>query len=67
MNVVHYTICNIKITGFRGCLMLCWARYLFILVVIVLGTSSMLSACGQKGPLLLPEQNTGQDSSRDNR
>lgn len=54
--------------------MICWARYLFILVVIVLGTSSMLSACGQKGPLILPQENQGspaentdQDSSRDNR
>ena len=36
--------------------MFCWSRYLFILVVIVLGSASMLSACGQKGPLVLPEE-----------
>lgn len=35
--------------------MLCWARYLFIATVIGLGTLSMLGACGQKGPLYLPE------------
>ena len=33
----------------------CWARYLFVVVVIALGTLSMLGACGQKGPLVLPE------------
>jgi predicted small lipoprotein YifL len=35
---------------------MCWARYLFVGVVIGLGTLSMISACGQKGPLYLPEQ-----------
>jgi predicted small lipoprotein YifL len=33
----------------------CWARSLFTLVVIALGTLSMIEACGQKGPLYLPE------------
>ena len=42
--------------------MLCWSRYLFILVVIVLGTTSMLSACGQKGPLILPEESANSDT-----
>lgn len=42
--------------------MLCWTRYLFILVVIVLGTGSMLSACGQKGPLVLPENSQNTES-----
>ena len=36
--------------------MICWTRYLFILVVVILGTSSMLSACGQKGALVLPDE-----------
>ncbi len=31
----------------------CWARYSFVVVVIALGTLSMINACGQKGPLLL--------------
>jgi len=33
---------------------ICWAQALFIIVVIVLGTSSIITACGQKGPLYLP-------------
>ena len=42
--------------------MLCWSRYLFILIVIILGTSSMLSACGQKGPLVMPDEAASADS-----
>ena len=42
--------------------MLCWTRYLFIIVVIVLGTGSMLSACGQKGPLVLPDKSEQLDT-----
>lgn len=34
----------------------CWARTLFFLVVAVLGIASMIGACGQKGPLYLPEE-----------
>jgi predicted small lipoprotein YifL len=33
----------------------CWARYLFYAVVAVLGAGQMMAACGQKGPLYLPE------------
>jgi predicted small lipoprotein YifL len=33
----------------------CWARYLFIAVVFVLGIGQMIAACGQKGDLYLPE------------
>lgn len=36
--------------------MICWARYLFIAVVLILGTLSMMSACGRKGPLYLPKE-----------
>jgi len=32
----------------------CWARYLLWLAVAVLGTGSLLSACGHKGELYLP-------------
>lgn len=35
--------------------MFCWARTLFILIVVTLGVLSMISACGQKGPLYLPD------------
>lgn len=36
--------------------MLCWARYLFIAVVAVLGAGQMIAACGQKGDLYLVEK-----------
>jgi predicted small lipoprotein YifL len=38
----------------------CWAKYVLYLVIIVLGTASMLSACGKKGDLYHPEQTQGQ-------
>lgn len=34
--------------------MFCWARQVFIFVVVVLGMSSIIGACGQKGPLTVP-------------
>lgn len=39
--------------------MLCWARQLFILMVALLGISQMMAACGQKGPLFLPDEQAG--------
>ena len=45
--------------------MLCWSRYLFILVVVILGTASMLSACGQKGSLVMPDENQQQTQEQD--
>ncbi|MGV6858143.1 MAG: LPS translocon maturation chaperone LptM [bacterium] len=33
---------------------ICWAQTVMILLVIALGSLSMLSACGQKGSLYLP-------------
>jgi predicted small lipoprotein YifL len=36
----------------------CWANYAFVLVVAILSVGSMLSACGVKGPLYLPPENT---------
>jgi len=38
----------------------CWARYLFIAVVSVLGIGQMIAACGQKGDLYLPEPKSSQ-------
>jgi predicted small lipoprotein YifL len=38
----------------------CWARYLFWLVIAVLGIGNMLAACGQKGDLYLPDTRPGQ-------
>lgn len=45
----------------------CWSQSLFLLLVIILGISSILSGCGKKGPLYLPEpeqlsEQTPQDS-----
>ena len=34
----------------------CWATYALWLVIAVLAVGSMVSACGQKGDLYLPEQ-----------
>lgn len=36
--------------------MRCYARYLFLAVVALLGLGQMLTACGQKGPLYHPDQ-----------
>ncbi len=33
----------------------CWARYLLYLVIAALAIGQMLAACGQKGPLYLPD------------
>ena len=33
----------------------CWSRYLLWLVIALLGSGHLLSACGQMGPLYLPE------------
>ena len=43
--------------------MLCWARQLFILMVVLLGISQMMAACGQKGPLFLPEEPAGKQQA----
>lgn len=33
----------------------CWARYLWYAVIAALAMGQMVAACGQKGPLYLPE------------
>lgn len=42
---------------------MCWAQYLLWLVIVILGTGSALSACGQKGDLYLPDAPPHQESS----
>jgi predicted small lipoprotein YifL len=42
----------------------CWPRYLLWLVIAVLGTGSMLSACGQKGDLYLPDTKVEQSEEK---
>lgn len=39
---------------------ICWPQLTMILVVIILGISSMLSGCGQKGPLFIPKDTSTQ-------
>lgn len=34
----------------------CWAGYAFFAMILILSLSSMLSACGVKGPLYLPTE-----------
>jgi len=41
----------------------CWVQYLFLMVIVVLGTGSMLSACGQKGRLTLPDTPVSSETS----
>jgi len=43
----------------------CWAQYLLWLVIAVLGAGSMLSACGRKGDLYLPDQHPQQHQKND--
>ena len=43
----------------------CWPRYLLWLVIAALGTSSMLTACGQKGDLYLPDKTIEQPQQTD--
>ncbi len=43
--------------------MSCWPRYLLWLIITTLGCINLLSACGQKGPLYLPDQEQ-QETSR---
>jgi predicted small lipoprotein YifL len=43
--------------------MYCWARHLFLAVVVVLGIGQMMAACGQKGDLYLPEPEPNQGTA----
>jgi predicted small lipoprotein YifL len=42
----------------------CWASYLLWLVIGVAGVGAMLSSCGQKGDLYLPEQTENKDDTK---
>lgn len=47
----------------------CWARYLFWLVIVVLGVGNMVTACGHKGALYLspPQEQTDEQDKIKNR
>ena len=44
--------------------MCCCSRYLFILLVAVLGIGNMITGCGQKGDLYLPEKGKAEQQPR---
>ena len=44
--------------------MRCWAQYLLWAVIAILGAGSLLSACGQKGPLYLPDKAEQSDEQK---
>jgi len=38
----------------------CWPRYFLWILIAILGLGNLLTACGQRGPLYLPEPETEQ-------
>ena len=42
----------------------CWASYLLWLVIAVAGAGAMLSSCGQKGDLYLPDKTDQPEHSK---
>ncbi|KHF26600.1 LPS translocon maturation chaperone LptM [Solemya velum gill symbiont] len=42
----------------------CYSRYLFIILVAILGIGNMLSGCGSKGALYLPESSQSGQASQ---
>ncbi len=45
---------------------LCWPQIAFIALVVILGIGSMLSGCGKKGPLYLPDETEQHTSQSEN-
>ena len=44
----------------------CWPRYLLWILIATLGLGNMITACGQKGPLYLPDPATEQQQQKTN-
>ncbi|WP_135568200.1 LPS translocon maturation chaperone LptM [Solemya elarraichensis gill symbiont] len=42
----------------------CYSRYLFIILIAILGIGNMLSGCGSKGDLYLPESSQPAQTSQ---
>lgn len=40
----------------------CWPRYILWTLITVVGMGNLLTACGQKGPLYLPDKSAGQQA-----
>ena len=45
---------------YTAAMKICWAQYLQWAVFAVLALATLLSGCGQKGPLILPDQKPAQ-------
>jgi predicted small lipoprotein YifL len=43
----------------------CWPRYLLWLLIVLLGAGQMLAACGQKGPLYMPDKPAAESATSD--
>jgi predicted small lipoprotein YifL len=41
----------------------CWLNYVFLFVIAVFSVGSMLSACGVKGPLYLPQEEAAKQAA----
>ncbi|MCO6412916.1 MAG: lipoprotein [Thiogranum sp.] len=42
----------------------CWANYLLWLIITLAGIGAMLSACGQKGNLYLPDESESREQEQ---
>ncbi|MCB1759446.1 MAG: lipoprotein [Gammaproteobacteria bacterium] len=42
----------------------CWLRYLLWSLIAILGIGNMITACGQKGPLYLPQPESQQEQKK---
>ncbi len=42
----------------------CWPRYILWAIIAVLGIGNMLTACGQKGDLYLPDNPTQKEENQ---
>lgn len=43
---------------------ICWPNLALLLLIAVLGIGSMVTACGQKGDLYLPDQHPAADDNK---
>lgn len=41
----------------------CWLNYVFFFVIAIFSVGSMLSACGVKGPLYLPQEEAAKQAA----
>ncbi|OOG23356.1 hypothetical protein B1C78_11445 [Thioalkalivibrio denitrificans] len=46
---------------------ICWSNWALVVVVVVLGSVSLLASCGQKGDLYLPEEPPAETQNENDR